>query len=90
VVWKPAAGTLARASKLANSIFLKSEARNLHLALVQLPHSWFDPANSAGSGAAELVTCLRSVLMKPEHQEWLDIIWYELTAATAEATGGSR
>jgi len=90
VVWKSAAKTLSRASELANSIFLKSESRNLHLALVQLPHSWFLPAGHAASGSAELVTCLRSVLMKPEHQEWLDRIWRELTAATAEATGESR
>ena len=90
VVWKPAAETRVRASELANSIFLKSEARNLHLALVQLPHSWFQPASHAASGTAELVTCLRSVLMKPEHQEWLDRIWRELTASTAEATGESR
>ena len=87
VVWKAAAGTLSRASKLANSIFLKAEARNLHLALVQLPHSWFQPVSLPASGTAELVTCLRSVLMKPEHQEWLDRIWCELTAATVEATG---
>ena len=91
VVWKPAAATLALASELANSIFLKSESRNLYLALVQLPHSWFQPAShAASSGSAELVTCLRSVLMKPEHQEWLDRIWRELTAAAAEATGESR
>ena len=24
---------------------------------------------------ADTVTCLRSVLMKPEHSEWLDHIW---------------
>ena len=91
VVWKVAAETITRASELANSIFERSGARNLHLALVQLPHSWFQPASHAAAGtAAEPVTCLRSVLMKPEHREWLDRIWDELTAATAESKGGLR
>ena len=27
---------------------------------------------------------LRSVLMKPEHEAWLDAIWERLTAACAE------
>jgi hypothetical protein len=31
---------------------------------------------------------LRSVLMKPEHQAWLDRIWERLTAASAEVMGG--
>jgi glutamate/tyrosine decarboxylase-like PLP-dependent enzyme len=87
-VWKVAADSPARASELAESIFRKSEARGLHLALVQLPHSWFDPTSGAVPGsAAEPVTCLRSVLMKPEHQEWIDRIWSELNAATVGASG---
>jgi glutamate/tyrosine decarboxylase-like PLP-dependent enzyme len=84
IVWKPAAETLSRGSELAKSIFFKAATRNLHLALVQLPHSWFQPASSA---EGDQVTCLRSVLMKPEHQDWLDRIWLELTTATSEALG---
>ena len=34
-----------------------------------------------------LVTCLRSVLMKPEHEAWLDRIWERLTAACADTIG---
>jgi hypothetical protein len=30
---------------------------------------------------------MRSVLMKPEHEEWLDRIWERLTAALAEVRG---
>jgi hypothetical protein len=33
------------------------------------------------------VTCLRSVLMKPEHEAWLDRIWEKLIAACAKAEG---
>jgi hypothetical protein len=33
----------------------------------------------------EMLTCLRSVLMKPEHLDWLERIWELLAASTAEA-----
>jgi hypothetical protein len=34
-----------------------------------------------------MVTCLRSVLMKPEHFEWLDRIWQAFQQACGEALG---
>jgi hypothetical protein len=34
-----------------------------------------------------MVTCLRSVLMKPEHETWLDRIWDRLTASGEEVMG---
>ena len=30
----------------------------------------------------DTITCLRSVLMKPEHREWIDPIWEILDQAT--------
>ena len=84
VVWKVRAQTAERASELAQSIFSASAERNLHLALVQLPQFWFGSASS-GEG---LVTCLRSVLMKPEHEAWLDRIWEELIGACSEVENG--
>jgi tyrosine decarboxylase / aspartate 1-decarboxylase len=83
VVAKVKADSIAKSSELAQAIFDACAKRNLHLALVQLPLQWFDP--EAGS---EKVTCLRSVLMKPEHEAWLDRIWSELDAATAEVLKG--
>jgi glutamate/tyrosine decarboxylase-like PLP-dependent enzyme len=79
VVWNVRAASPANASALAQKLFAACAARNLHLALVQLPQQWFAPAHPP-----ELVTCLRSVLMKPEHEPWLDRIWQELTAAGQE------
>ena len=84
VVWKVTAESPERASARAQSIFSDCARRNLHLALVQLPQFWF---GSAG-GREQLVTCLRSVLMKPEHEAWLDRIWAELCAACSEVENG--
>jgi hypothetical protein len=93
VVWKMNAESPARASQLADDIFVACATRDLHLALVQLPHSWFQPVTGnvttgrENRDPAETVTCLRSVLMKPEHEEWLDRIWERLTASCAEVIG---
>jgi glutamate/tyrosine decarboxylase-like PLP-dependent enzyme len=88
VVWKAKAETPERASELAQKIFAACALRDLHLALVELPLRWFQPADgSEPANGAGLVTCLRSVLMKPEHEAWLDAIWERLTAAGAEVFG---
>jgi glutamate/tyrosine decarboxylase-like PLP-dependent enzyme len=88
VVWKLKAETAQRASQLAQDVFAACAARDLHLALVQLPLSWFAPSAAGASGAeAALVTCLRSVLMKPEHEAWLDRIWQRFAAACADTMG---
>jgi glutamate/tyrosine decarboxylase-like PLP-dependent enzyme len=78
VVWKVRADSVARSSTLAQRLFDACASRNLHLALVQLPQRWF---GLAAPRQPELVTCLRSVLMKPEHEAWFDRIWRELDAA---------
>lgn len=81
-VWMIRAATAEESSQRAQAVFDACAAAGLHLALVQLPLNWFF---SAGNGVATtergLVTCLRSVLMKPEHEAWLDEIWKRLTAA---------
>jgi glutamate/tyrosine decarboxylase-like PLP-dependent enzyme len=90
VVWKVRADDPATASELAENAFLACSKRDLHLALVQLPLRWFDqPASpQAPPGRSEInhtsVRCLRSVLMKPEHERWLDEIWDRLVAASSE------
>ncbi|MGB8259924.1 MAG: aspartate aminotransferase family protein, partial [Terracidiphilus sp.] len=88
VVWRVNAGTAEAASERAQQTFVAAAARDLHLALVQLPHSWFHAEDGAEpvSGAGK-ITCLRSVLMKPEHAAWLDRIWSRLDAAVSESEG---
>ena len=92
VVWKLAAETPEQASQLAQKLFVACATRDLHLALVELPLTWFQPAAAVhpGQQAASqtgAVTCLRSVLMKPEHEAWLDNIWQRLTAAYGNLIG---
>jgi glutamate/tyrosine decarboxylase-like PLP-dependent enzyme len=95
VVWKMKAATSVKASELAQEIFAACALRDLHLALVQLPLNWFvprlRPETERGDGnidsATRFVTCLRSVLMKPEHLDWLDRIWEIFSASCAEVIG---
>ena len=92
VVWKLKAKNPEQSSDLAQKVFDACAARDLHLALVQLPLNWFEPSagpepESHAANNAEMVTCLRSVLMKPEHEAWLDRIWERLAASCAEVMG---
>jgi tyrosine decarboxylase / aspartate 1-decarboxylase len=92
VVWALAlrAADFWKASVEARKVFDACAKRGLHLALVQLPGSWFgfDPPVPEGQGpGAPALTCLRSVLMKPEHEEWMGEIWERLSAACDEVVG---
>jgi glutamate/tyrosine decarboxylase-like PLP-dependent enzyme len=83
VVWKLKGESPERSCEAAQNVFEACAARDLHLALAQLPRRWFEPDLPATEGAKS-VTCLRSVLMKPEHDAWLGAIWDRLAAACGE------
>ena len=88
VVWAPRAGRVSEASEFSRRIFAEAARHQLHLALAELPVKFFDlPADIDRD--RETITCLRSVLMKPEHRAWVDRIWALLDAATraAQASG---
>lgn len=74
VVWVVKRKSASEASADARRIFAAAGAAGLHLALAELPLELVDP-NAELLRDQESVTCLRSVLMKPEHQEWLPRIW---------------
>ena len=76
VVWQVRGSSPSESSSQAQSVFDKCAAGNLHLALVQLPAAMFTER-----GSNETVSCLRSVLMKPDHEAWLDAIWERLISA---------
>jgi tyrosine decarboxylase/aspartate 1-decarboxylase len=82
VVWAVRGASVAESSERARNIFDAAAQRDLHLALVQLPVAMFPGVWPEAQ--ADTVTCLRSVLMKPEHRAWMNQIWQRLSAAAQE------
>jgi glutamate/tyrosine decarboxylase-like PLP-dependent enzyme len=87
VVWTVRAPTVTVSSRLAQQIFAAAAHQNLHLALAQLPGKFFPPGSWADQHQHRTITCLRSVLMKPEHLDWLDALWGRLRQVTDEVLG---
>jgi len=79
-------GTPESSSALAQRVFHAAAERDLHLALATLPVSFF-PEEDFPHRADTQITCLRSVMMKPEHLAWMDQIWRRLDDALAETLG---
>jgi tyrosine decarboxylase/aspartate 1-decarboxylase len=85
VVWAPRARRVSEVSLLSRRVFEEAAKRNLHLALADLPTDLFDLEAEKVERDAERITCLRSVLMKPEHRAWIDRIAQILDRATDAA-----
>src|SRR6266705_3085477 len=79
------AESVSQASALSRKIFEAAAQRELHFAVADLPVKFFENSNKPWKRDRESVTCLRSVLMKPEHLDWVDRIWVLLKAAAREA-----
>jgi glutamate/tyrosine decarboxylase-like PLP-dependent enzyme len=75
VVWTPRAESASRSSDLARKLFDEAAKRGLHLALAELPSRFFDLPSLGIEADRDRITCLRSVLMKPEHKDWIPKIW---------------
>jgi tyrosine decarboxylase / aspartate 1-decarboxylase len=87
IIFVPRTGSVSDASALSRRIFAAAAKRDLHLAVAELPAIfWGDPAIRTKRDR-ETMTCLRSVLMKPEHFDWIGRIWELLVAATDESQG---
>lgn len=82
VVWIPRAARVSEASDIARRIFKEAARHHLHLALADLSVDLFDLAANGMDRDRDTVTCLRSVLMKPEHRQWVGRIWGILDQAT--------
>ncbi len=82
VVWIPRAPSSSVASECARRIYAEAAQRDLHLALAELPAEFFDLDSAGIARDRDSVTCLRSVLMKPEHRQWVPRIHAILAAAT--------
>jgi len=74
VVFAVKAPTTTTSSDRASKLFEQAADQGLHLALMELPISlaghWLQDIVTD----SETITCMRSVLMKPEHEEWLEKI----------------
>jgi glutamate/tyrosine decarboxylase-like PLP-dependent enzyme len=75
VVWTVRAPQASRSSELTRSLFSRAAENGLHLALAELPIHFFTGTVDEKWSDRETVTCLRSVLMKPEHNEWTESIY---------------
>src|ERR1700731_3987360 len=67
VIFAPRGRCVSDASKLSRAIFDAAAKRNLHLAVAELPIRFWEENLGATKRDRETITCLRSVLMKPEH-----------------------
>ena len=86
VFWAVRADTPEESGRLAQAVFDEAATRNLHLALALLPIHLFPPGTWPAVSDVTQVCCLRSVLMKPEHAEWLPEIYRLLTEAMLAVT----
>ncbi len=74
VVYAVDAPDTATSSRRARQVFQRAAADNLHLALIELRPETLRTYAPTIRATSETVTCLRSVLMKPEHRDWIDRI----------------
>jgi tyrosine decarboxylase/aspartate 1-decarboxylase len=78
----PRGGSLAEVSARSRRIFEAAARNGLHLAVAELPVRFWKDLQP--EDRRETVTCLRSVLMKPEQLEWVEPIIKKLDQAAAE------
>ena len=88
LVFAPRGNTVSEASVLTRRVFEAAARRDLHLAVAELPVHFWKKDLGGMKRDKDTLTCLRSVLMKPEHLEWADRIWELLSAATSEVLSG--
>src|SRR5437868_7546268 len=84
LVFAPRGNSVSETSTLSRKVFEAAAKRGLHLAVAELPIHFWENNLGGMKRDRERLTCLRSVLMKPEHLEWVERIWELLSAATAE------
>lgn len=74
VVYALQARDTVTSSDAARSTFERAAENGLHLALVELPLSIAGPYLGDIEINSDSISCLRSVMMKPEHNDWCDEI----------------
>jgi tyrosine decarboxylase / aspartate 1-decarboxylase len=87
VVFAPKAASVSEASALSRRVFEATAKRDLHVAVAELPVRFWEANLGTMNRDRETLTCLRSVLMKPEHLDWVDQIWHLLSLSADEILG---
>ena len=80
VVWTLKGNSTSEMSDKANQFFKKAEENKLYLSLYKFPSNKLDGNDFEID--SEYLTCLRSCLMKPEHEDWLEEIWERMIKLT--------
>lgn len=75
VVWAKKGNKVSEISQKSKEIFEKTGAQNLHLAVLNYPVRLLPKHWNHIEKDETYVTCLRSCLMKPEHNDWINQIW---------------
>ncbi len=86
LVFLPREATMEKASARSRTIFAAAAKHDLHLAIADLPGRFWSGAGLDSPSDSETVTCLRSVLMKPEHKDWVEAILERLKRAQTDTT----
>ena len=84
IVFAPRGDSVSESSEMTRKIFEAAAKRNLHLAVAELPVHFWERHLGPMKRDRDRLTCLRSVLMKPEHYDWVGRIWELLSEATRE------
>ena len=84
LVFAPRGESVSESSEMSRKIFAAAAKRNLHLAVAELPVHFWEKDLGLMKRDRDRLTCLRSVLMKPEHYDWVGRIWELLSEAASE------
>jgi tyrosine decarboxylase / aspartate 1-decarboxylase len=87
VLFAPRASSVTEMSAQSRRIFSAAAERGLHLAVAELPVTLFADLPPNVHKDRQTLTALRSVLLKPEHLDWIDRIWAILHATRTASTG---
>ena len=88
LVFAPRGNNASETSAMSRRVFQAAARHDLHLAVAELPIHFWEKKLGDMKRDRDTVTCLRTVLMKPEHLEWADRIWELLSDATSEVLSG--
>jgi tyrosine decarboxylase/aspartate 1-decarboxylase len=84
IFWIPRCDTASMASAATQALFDAVADDDLHLALVHMPRKLVEKYVGDMKWDQPSVLCLRSCLMKAEHEEWQETIWQTLDKAAGE------